>query len=384
MKKYIFSLLLIAAIALSTFLPTPTYAAPVNLTVSSNASKGTVTGPGIDCGADCSEAIEDGTTVMLTATPQPGWVLTQGPGCPGGFHSSPVTCTINLNAGNGYASFNWALASYNVTAKVEGTGSGSVSGTGTYALGSTYTLVATPSAGSVFAGWQTSGDICRIGGKSGTSVNPSATCTEEVGGSATLTAVARFDKVSSSQTPSNTQTNTNTSTTTAPSTSEAAKPTVPTLENITVDGVTHKSTDKITVASSDPLVLSGKTMPNGKVILYIFSEPKKYEVQADAEGKWSYTVTGLPAGDHHAEIEVTDPATNKTSERARLVAFTVTDTAPKAANNIISGTVTKSNPWGWVAIGFIVLATVGGIGLVVWKHKHPDISWSSLNPFKRK
>lgn len=386
MTKKILALLFIATLIFTTFLPTNTHAAPVNLTIRSNASKGTVTSTGINCGSDCSEAIEDGTVITLTATPQPGWVLTQGPGCPSGFHSSAVTCSFTLNAGNGYASFLWALASYNVTATIEGTGSGSISGTGTYALGSTYTLVATPSSGSVFAGWQTSGNICRIGSKSGTSVNPSPTCTEQAGGSATLTAVAKFDKVSSSQTPSNTPTNSNTAAPTP--TQEAAKPVAPTLDGITIGDTTYKPTDTITIPDNKPLVLSGKTIPNGKVTLYIFSEPKKFEIQADGEGKWNYSVSGLPAGDHHAEIEVTDPKTNKTSERTRLVAFTVTSTdGPQQATNEEASpgdTTRKPTLWTWVAIGLIATATISGVGLVIWKHKHPNTPFSALNPFRRK
>ncbi len=389
MRKKLVSLSLIAAIVVGTFLPTPAHAAPVNFTVNSNASKGTVTGPGINCGSDCSEPIEDGTVITLTATPQPGWMLTQGDGCPDGFHTSTVTCTKSINIGDGSSAyFLWALTSHNVTAKIEGTGSGTVSGTGTYAFGTTYTLVATPSAGSVFAGWQTSGDICRASGagKGTTAVNPSPTCSEQTGGStSTLTAVARFDKASSSQTPSNTQTTTNNNTAAPTPTQEVAKPTAPTLDNIAVDDMTYKSTDKITVASNEPLVLKGKTIPNGKVTLYIFSEPKKYEIQADAEGKWSYSVTGLPPGDHHAEIEVTDPTTNKTSDRARLIAFTVTaPSATQKSNDPTQDTVKKSTPWVWAAIGVITPATAAGIGLVVWKHKHPDAPLSSLNPFKRK
>jgi predicted regulator of Ras-like GTPase activity (Roadblock/LC7/MglB family) len=42
---------------------------------------GTVTGPGINCGSDCSETISAGTQVTLTAVPEPGSVFTGWTGC---------------------------------------------------------------------------------------------------------------------------------------------------------------------------------------------------------------------------------------------------------------------------------------------------------------
>lgn len=122
-------------------------------------------GPGINCGSDCSESIEAGTPVTLTATPQPGRVFVGTStlfGCPPyspSGYSSAVTCNYTINSDEG-GSFYWAYASYSITASTEGTGSGTVAGAGTYAYSSFATLTATPSAGSVFAGWQTSGAIC--------------------------------------------------------------------------------------------------------------------------------------------------------------------------------------------------------------------------------
>lgn len=380
MKKAILYLPLIAVVIASTILSSTASAAPVTLTISSNASKGTVTGPGINCGSDCSEAIEDGTVVSLTATPQPGWALTQGPGCPSGFHSGPVTCTINLNAGNGYASFLWALSSYNVTAQIEGPGSGTVTGTGTYALGSTYTLVAKPNAGSVFVGWQTSGNICRIGSKSGTSINPSPTCSEEVGGSATLTAVAKFDKVATSSSPS-TPSSSPSGGAPAPSAISPTKPTAPTLEATTIEGTIQNATEKVSVSRDTPLALSGKTVPNGKVTLFVFSEPKRYDITADAEGKWSYSISGLPEGDHHAEIEVTDPITGQTSDRVKLLDFTVLAgiTNPVTTNDTRDQKEASSSLPFILAGVFIVLAAAGNAGFIWWKRKHKIAQ--TFNPF---
>jgi hypothetical protein len=116
---------------------------------------------GIDCGRDCLENYTGGTTVTLTATPDPGhaFVGWQGAGgaC-GGTGPCIVTVTANRNI---VARFSRAL-----TLRVQraGPGQGSVVSTPAgitcgadcteaYAAGTTVTLTATPAAGSTFAGW---------------------------------------------------------------------------------------------------------------------------------------------------------------------------------------------------------------------------------------
>jgi len=64
------------------------------LTVSkSGGGSGTVTGPGIDCGADCEEHYDPGTPVMLTATPAAGSTFTGWSGDCG-----PLTCSLTMNS----------------------------------------------------------------------------------------------------------------------------------------------------------------------------------------------------------------------------------------------------------------------------------------------
>jgi hypothetical protein len=194
----------------------------------------------------------------------------------------------------------------------------------------------------------------------------------------TFTAVARFDKTSSStsQAPaSSTLNSSSTPPSTSPTPTTPTKPSVPSLEGVRVDGNTVKATDKISVTSDKPLVLSGKTVPNGTVTLYVFSEPKKYTVQADGNGNWTYTVKGLPAGNHHAEVEVTDPTTHQTSDRAKLIEFTVLAAQQTASQQAAVQTNAKKNPvGGWIIIALIVAATGGGIYFVLWKRKHAKSS----------
>lgn len=120
----------------------------------------------------------------------------------------------------------------------------------------------------------------------------------------------------------------------APKQAEVAPPASPTLE-IKIDNTLIKADEKPIVHQDKPLVLSGKTVPNGIVNIYVFSEPKKYTTTADKDGIWSFQVpvSELPAGEHHAEAEVTDPATGKTSQRAQVLAFSVQDTPVAEATN---------------------------------------------------
>jgi hypothetical protein len=65
------------------------YTLTVNRT---GAGVGTVTGPGINCGADCTETYLSGTTVTLTATPDAGSQFTGWTGaCTG-----TGTCTVTM------------------------------------------------------------------------------------------------------------------------------------------------------------------------------------------------------------------------------------------------------------------------------------------------
>ncbi len=81
--------------------------------------------------------------------------------------------------------------------------------------------------------------------------------------------------------------------------------------------------EKPSFPAKKPIVFSGKTIPNGKVTIYVFSEPKMFTTTADKDGNWRLEATNIPNGDHHAELEVTDPTTNQTSKRSRLLEFTV-------------------------------------------------------------
>lgn len=160
-------------------------------------------------------------------------------------------------------------------------------------------------------------------------------------------------------------------TTPTPTPAAAAQAALPVMAaSVQVAGANVKSTDKPTVKSNEPVELSGKTVPNGVVSIYVFSTPKKYTVTADKDGNWSYKVAGLPVGDHHIEATVTDPATGKTSAQVKVLAFTVSKaaTATKQAASV-SKSSNNSNLGAALGVSlFIIFAGVVGF-LLLHKRK---------------
>jgi hypothetical protein len=135
---------------------------PVLTVVPAGNGHGTVTSTpaGIDCGADCNEPYNQGTSVKLTATPDSTSTFAGWSGACGGTGS----CTVMMNASQSVtASFDPEPQQLSVT--IEGDGSGTVTSdppgincsvgtcTATYAPGTPVTLTATPDFPSAFQGW---------------------------------------------------------------------------------------------------------------------------------------------------------------------------------------------------------------------------------------
>lgn len=159
------------------------------LTVSLVGSgSGTVTGTGISCPSTCSASYDDGTTVDLSATPEPNSVFT---GWSGGGCSGTAACQVVLNADTTVTA-TFAPVQHQLTITLDGNGSGSGTVTGpsiscpdtcsaSYDEGTIVDLTATPDPNSEFIGWTG-------GGCSGT-----GTCQVVLG--ADTTVIATFDLV---------------------------------------------------------------------------------------------------------------------------------------------------------------------------------------------
>lgn len=139
---------------------TAAFAASTNaLTVSVNGS-GTVTSSpaGINCGADCSQNYNAGTSVTLTAIPSSGNTFSgwSGSGCAG-----TGTCTVTMSAARGVTA-TFATQTFPLSVSVSGLGTVTSAPAGidcgadcgqSYASGTSVTLSATPASGYIFGGW---------------------------------------------------------------------------------------------------------------------------------------------------------------------------------------------------------------------------------------
>src|SRR5205809_1909445 len=121
---------------------------------------GSVSGPGISCGTDCSEPYDRGTSVMLTASPASGSAFTGWSGCD---TVSGTTCTVTMNAAR-VVTATFDLQRFTLTVNKAGLGSGTVTSSPPgincgpdcsepYPSGTVVTLTATPALLNVFTGW---------------------------------------------------------------------------------------------------------------------------------------------------------------------------------------------------------------------------------------
>ena len=157
---------------------------------------------GINCGTDCTESYNQGTSVTLTATPAAGSKLSAWSGaCTG----TAATCTVSMSAAKTVKANFVKVPTYALTVSKAGMGTGTVSSAPTgincgtdctenYNQGTSVTLTATPAAGSKLSAW------------SGACTGTAATCTVSM--SAAKTVTASFAKAST-QALTVTLTNTN-------------------------------------------------------------------------------------------------------------------------------------------------------------------------------
>ncbi len=137
---------------------------------------------GINCGADCTETYNFGTTVVLTATPSAGSTFA---GWSGGGCTGTGTCSTTITAATTVTP-TFSLTTHALTVARNGTGSGTVTSAPTgincgtdctepFTFGTTVVLTATPAAGSAFTGW--SGGGCTGTGTCSTTITAATTVT---------------------------------------------------------------------------------------------------------------------------------------------------------------------------------------------------------------
>ena len=166
-----------------------TLTVPFQVTLSlvrAGAGAGSVasTSSGIDCGTDCSEAYDTGTTVTLTGTPAANSTLVGWSGCDA---VSGTTCTVTMNASKVVtAIFDLKRFMLTVTRSGIGAPAGDVSSSPSgiscgsdcselYTIDTVVTLTASPAM--VFSGWSgcdaVSGATCTVRMSAAKSVNAS-------------------------------------------------------------------------------------------------------------------------------------------------------------------------------------------------------------------
>ncbi len=119
----------------------------------------------IDCGITCSDDYDFGTSVTLTATPDPGWVVGSwgGVACVTPNPLTPGICKVNIGASAQTAGISF-VQTFDVSINRTGSGLGLVidssnaidcgtSCSAEFAAGGSVTLIATPQADSEFDGW---------------------------------------------------------------------------------------------------------------------------------------------------------------------------------------------------------------------------------------
>jgi hypothetical protein len=147
-----------ARTATATFMPA-TY--PLTVAMSGSGTGTVSSAPtGINCGTTCAVGFPAGSSVTLSAVPAANATFS---GWSGDCSGMGTTCTLSMVAARS-ATATFSLATYPLSVSKSGTGSGTVSSapagiacgvicTASFTWGTSVTLTAAPSAGSLFSGW---------------------------------------------------------------------------------------------------------------------------------------------------------------------------------------------------------------------------------------
>ncbi len=158
-------------------------------------------------------------------------------------------------------------------------------------------------------------------------------------------------------------------------TNVATQQTPPAVSDVSFNNQKHdpSTPDKLPeFTKTESFELKGKTTPNVDVTVYVFSEPKMFKTRSDSSGNWSVSVSGLPSGKHHAELEVTDPASGVVSPRVHLGEFNVLpDAVAEAVARTAGASESKGAPLMLVvgSISVLLLAVISIVTLFILRKR---------------
>lgn len=150
------------------------------------------------------------------------------------------------------------------------------------------------------------------------------------------------------------------------------KPEAISASDVELNNQKYPIADSSTFTEGQNITLSGKTTPNTKVTLYIYSRPTTVEVVSDTNGNWNYTLSNLEIGEHHVEAVVTDTSSNVSSDRVTIAKFSV---LAKAAENNSKFTVNKNYYLIGSGIIIFLLIILGGL---YWRKRVDEKAKSPL------
>jgi len=141
----------------------------------------------------------------------------------------------------------------------------------------------------------------------------------------------------------------------------------PEFTSFDVDGQSYDPDEfsKLTLKNDAIITVSGKTIDDGKITIFLNPEHQKGTAKADATGKWEYTFEEkMDGGDHSIEAKVADGEGNA-SKWARIE-FKV-EGSPESAAAVKNSNYGK-NPAVWVIL-VLFLITVSGLGIFFYRRK---------------
>lgn len=161
-----------------------------------------------------------------------------------------------------------------------------------------------------------------------------------------------------------------TTTSTVIDTPKSSLNTVEPVSGFTINGISDESEEITSLENGAPVVLSGTTIPNATIKLYIFSTPREATVQSDENGLWTYTITDLEPGDHRVEAVVTDTATDTASDRIELASFSIKSVAAirEPQENTVKTSISGMNLLVITSAGLMVLF-IAAITAIIIKRK---------------